>query len=128
MGRVKFRRKDILKKLTDIFSDASENVLVTNRPAATPDAMKEFIVVSIPGTIYDRRAYQETFCRIEVFARNRKGGIEATDKLDTMQQNVVDKFPLSNELFSATTPRLICGGDDGLDFHYLIIQAKMIIK
>ena len=74
MGRTRFRRKDILKKLTEIFGDVSRNVL------------------------------------------------------ETRQQAVIDKFPLSNELFSATTPRLLPGGDDGLGFHCLIIQAKMIIK
>lgn len=128
MGRTRFNRKVILKKLTEIFADVSQNVYVTNRPAAVEDAMKDFIVVSIPSAIYDRHAYQDTYCRIEVFARNRRHGIEATDVLEEMQQKVVDKFPLSNEIFSGTSPRLLPGGDDGLGFHCLIIQAKMIIK
>lgn len=128
MGRTTFRRKDILKKLTEIFGDVSRNVFVTSRPSASEDTMKDFIVVSLPIGIYDRHAYQDTYCRIEVFVRNRKNGMEATDALDTMQQAVIDKFPLSNELFSATTPRLLPGGDDGLGFHCLIIQAKMTIK
>ena len=128
MGRTKFHRKDILKSLTEIFSDVSRNVFVTNRPESVEDEMKNFIVVSIPSTIYERRAYQDTYCRIEVFARNRKNGMEATDVLDTMQQAVIDKFPLSNKLFSAISPRLLPGGNDGLGFHCVIIQAKMTIK
>lgn len=128
MGRTTFRRKDILKMLTEIFSDVSRNVFVTSRPSGTEESMKDFVVVSLPIGIYDRHAYQDTYCRIEVFARNRKNGMEATDILDTMQQAVIDKFPLSNKLFSATTPRLLPGGNDGLGFHCLIIQAKMTIK
>lgn len=128
MGRTIFRRKDILKKLTEIFDDVSRNVFVTSRPSTSENTMKDFIVVSLPIGIYDRHAYQDTYCRIEVFVRNRKNGMEATDALDTMLQSVIDKFPLSNDLFSATTPRLLPGGDDGLGFHSLIIQAKVIIK
>lgn len=85
--------------LTEIFSDVSHNVFVTSRPSGTEESMKDFVVVSLPIGIYDRHAYQDTYCRIEVFARNRKNGMEATDILDTMQQAVIDKFPLSNKLF-----------------------------
>lgn len=43
MGRTRFRRKDILKKLTEIFGDVSRNVFVTDRPAANEDTMKDFV-------------------------------------------------------------------------------------
>lgn len=128
MARTTFRRKDILKAMTEIFGSVSSNVFVNTRPSATDDAMKDFIVVSLPNGMRDYHAYQDAYCTIEVFARNRKGGIEATDVLDTMQQAVTDKLPVSNELFSITEPRLLPGGDDRMGFHCLIIQAKMIIK
>ena len=41
MGRVKFKRKEILMKLTDIFSDVSNNVFVTNRPALPRDQWRQ---------------------------------------------------------------------------------------
>ena len=122
MGRTVYRRMDILKQIADAVTGIGEKVFITDRPAAEQKAMKDFVVIRLQQTI------QDTYCQINVFAHDRSNGIENTVRLDEMQMEVVSKFPIVTELFSAVSPRLLPGGNDGLGFHSLIIQAKLIIN
>ena len=125
MGRTVYRRMDILKQIADAVTGIGEKVFITDRPAAEQKAMKDFVVIRLPQTIQDKGStYQDTYCQINVFAHDRSNGIENTVRLDEMQMEVVSKFPIVTELFSAVSPRLLPGGNDGLGFHSLIIQAK----
>ena len=123
MGRTVYRRMDILKQIADAVTGIGEKVFITDRPAAEQKAMKDFVVIQDKGS-----TYQDTYCQINVFAHDRSNGIENTVRLDEMQMEVVSKFPIVTELFSAVSPRLLPGGNDGLGFHSLIIQAKLIIN
>ena len=115
--------------IPDAVTGIGEKVFITDRPAAEQKAMKDFVVIRLPQTIQDKGStYQDTYCQINVFAHDRSNGIENTVRLDEMQMEVVSKFPIVTELFSAVSPRLLPGGNDGLGFHSLIIQAKLIIN
>ena len=123
MGRTVYRRMDILKQIADAVTGIGEKVFITDRPAAEQKAMKDFVVIRLPQTIQDKGSTYQN-----VFAHDRSNGIENTVRLDEMQMEVVSKFPIVTELFSAVSPRLLPGGNDGLGFHSLIIQAKLIIN
>lgn len=128
MRKKVYRRMDILKKLVDTMSGIGEKTFVTDRPAAEKKAMKDFVVVRLPQMLDKGDTYQESYCQINVFARDRANGIENTIRLDEMQMAVMDKFPIVTDLFSSTSPRIISDGEDGIGFHYLIIQAKLTIN
>lgn len=123
---IRFDRMGILKKLVDSMADVSNHVFVSDRPNATTEQMNDFVVVALTGATNDRNAYGDSHIRIDVFAKDRNGGIEATDKLEEMQQKVLEKFPMVNDKFTTYKPQLIAGGDDGLGFHYLMITAKIV--
>lgn len=123
---VKFDRLGILKTLHESMANVSEHVFVSDRPNATTEQMNDFVVVALTGAMNDRNAYGDSNIRIDVFAKDRKGGLEATDKLEEMQLKVFEKFPMVNDKFTTYKPRLIAGGDDGLGFHYLMIIAKIV--
>lgn len=128
MRKTVYRRKDILKQIVDTVSGIGEKTFVTDRPTAEQKAMKDFVVVRMPRMSDKGDTYQESYCQINVFARDRANGIENTVRLDEMQMAVLDKFPMVTDLFSATSPRIISDGEDGIGFHYLIIQAKLTIN
>ena len=123
---IRFDRMGILKKLVDSMADVSNNIFVTDRPSATTEQMNNFVVVALTGAMNDSNAYGDSQIRIDVFAKDRTGGIEATDKLEEMQLKIFEKFPMVNDKFTTYKPRLIAGGDDGLGFHYLMITAKIV--
>lgn len=121
-----FDRMGILKVLHELMNDVSDNVFVTDRPSAATEQMNNFVVVALIGAMNDRNAYGDSHIRIDVFAKDRTGGLEATDKLEEMQRKVFKKFPMVNDKFTTYKPSLIAGGDDGLGFHYLMITAKIV--
>ena len=123
---IRFDRMGILKELVDSMADVSDHVFVSDRPTATTEQMNDFVVVALTGAMNDRNAYGDSHIRIDVFAKDRNGGIEATDKLEEMQLKVFEKFPMVNDKFTTYKPRLIAGGDDRLGFHYLMITAKIV--
>lgn len=123
---VRFDRMGILKELSELMAGVSGNVFVSDRPNAVAEQMGDFVVVALTGAMNDRTAYGDSHIRIDVFAKDRSGGIEATDKLEEMQRNVLGMFPMVNGRFTTYKPRLIAGGDDGLGFHYLMITAKIV--
>lgn len=128
MRQVEFRRADILKALVAEMKDVSANIYVSDRPDAVQERMQDFAVVYI-DTVYDRGdTYQESWCGVSVFARDRANAVERADRLDEMQRAVCAKFPITTELFSAVSPTLIAAGGDKLGFHWLTVQARLIIK
>lgn len=129
MERIVYRRKDILKQLVDAVTGIGEKVFVTDRSIAEQKGMKDFVIVRLPQAIQDKGStYQDTYCQINVFARDRANGLENTVRLDEMQMGVFEKFPIVTDLFSAVSPRLLPGGNNGLGFHSIIIQARLIIN
>ncbi len=124
-----FKRKNILQQLYDAVQGVSMHRFISDRPEAMQNGMTDFVIVDLPNGIYDRGdTYQESYCQISVFAKNKANGIEDTVKLDDMLNAICKLFPMNTSLFYASSPRLMTGGDDMLGFHFLIIQAKLIIK
>ena len=54
MGRIVYRRMDILKQIADAVTGIGEKVFITDRPAAEQKAMKDFVVIRLPQT--DRKS------------------------------------------------------------------------
>ena len=123
----RFRRLDIMKHLDTVMADVCE-ARFTSRPTALQKQVNEFVVISLPVRMVDRGAYQETFCRVALFARDRANGQENTKGLEDLQEKVVGKFPIVSDFFSAIDPVLIPSGADTIGFHSLMVQAKLIIN
>lgn len=71
--------------------------------------------------------YQSTTGQIAVFVRDLQGGLENTFRLEEMQSQVMDLFPIVNERFHGKNPILLNGGTDLAGFHSLIIQFHITI-
>lgn len=86
------------------------------------------VVVSFPVSWDDQNAYQSTTMRFELMARNRASGVAYTKRLQEMADVLMEKFPMKGERYSATKPRVVMKGDDGLGFTVWFVQAKLIVN
>lgn len=122
-----FPRSKVLRYLDSRLSGISK-VYTSNRPTST-DPAENFLVIDLPGTMLDTGAYFDSALRIDLFQKDRQGGLEATDKLETLMQSIMGLFPIVNKelRFRAISPRLVAGGGDDKGFHYLMIYATIII-
>ena len=127
MGYV-FKRAKALREATRLLGEVCEKVYTTKRPSAIPNAMNQFLVVSIPARIADQTAYRETFLRVDVFMREKQGGIEPVMDLEELQESILERFPVNNETMIAYNPKLIGSGHDGIAFYYLRLQMNLLIK
>lgn len=117
--------KSILGELKKACSGVSTTIYTSSRPAAT-DGIKDFVVCSIPITIRDRGAYGETACRFTLYAKDLNG-VENYTRLAEMQEKLYSNLPINNTACAIWEPVVIPGGSDGSGFHFLHIQANLII-
>lgn len=128
MSKIQFPRMEVLQSLYNLTADITPNRFITSRPNAVGEQMKEFLLIRLPQTIYDRGdTYQSTRGQIVLFARDVQGAMENTFVLEKMQQQVMPLFPIVTERFHAKQPMLLPGGTDGAGFHSLIIQFSITI-
>lgn len=127
--KLKFQRADILRELTEMVASIGDNnVFCHDRPSAKMPGMEKFVIVRLPQGVRSASSIHSTsYCQIVVFAKDNEGGLEDTLTLEDMANAVCDLFPIATPLFSAVEPKLLSGGNDGLGYHALIIQARLII-
>lgn len=128
MSKIQFPRMEVLQSLYNLTADITPNRFITTRPNAVGEQMKEFLLICLPQTIYDRGdTYQSTKGQIVIFARDIQGGLENTLILEKMQASVMDLFPIITDKYHGKIPLLLPGGTDGAGFHSIIIQFNITI-
>ena len=128
-----FKYKDALKSLFDMAKTVSDNVFTNDRPAAVPKQMDNFIVVSLPGLLSSMTYGSgfgniRTYCTIEVYVRQKKGGAEDLEQMDTIVGDILSLFPISDNFISVSNPKLTLKGNDGLGFSATLIRTDLVIK
>lgn len=121
---------ELSKVLYQAMAGVSTNIF-TSRPETVPTAMMDFVVVSFPTRIYDRLGIGNTTCRVSVYARNKVINnitYEDITKLQTLQNAVYARLPITNTICLIDNPVPVWGGNDKLGFHCLHIQLDVTIK
>ena len=131
--REDFRVRDALQSLYGLGKLVSDYVFTGNRPQATPEQMKEFVVVSIPSRLESLTCgggYGVTsgYCNIEVYVRLKKSGMEDVAKMDEMVGDLLDMLPYQDEFILLTKPQVMLRGSDGLGFGAVLIRTELVIK
>lgn len=106
-----------------------EKVFTNSRPTAT-DKMDKFIIVKLPQGI---EPYADThniaYVQMICFVRDREGGIAKDDVIEELIEGVTSLLPFDDSLMSCNdTPVILPTVSDGMGFHSVIIQFKIIIK
>lgn len=132
MSKIVFPRMAVLQSLDELTADITPNRFITTRPNAVGEQMQEFLLIIAQSINPWGDACEFTTGQIAMFARDAQGGLENTLRLEQMQSEVMALFTdngvLNTPLFSAWDPRLLAGGSDGAEFHYLTIQFQLQIK
>ena len=125
----RYKRKEVLQALYTKASTVCDKVFTSSRPTAT-DKMDEFIVVRLPQGI-DPYADTHNIATVQMncFVRDRQGGIAREDMIEEMIEGVTALLPFNDTLMSCNDTPLILGTvSDGMGFHSVIIQFKIVIK
>lgn len=131
--REDFKLRGALQSLHGLGKLISDHVFTGSRPQATPEQMKEFVVVSIPSRLESLAyggGYGHTsgFCNIEIYVRLKKGGMEDVNKLDEMLGELLDVFPYKDDSIQLSRPQVMLRGNDGLGFSAVLVRTELLIK
>lgn len=127
MRKIAYPRFDILRTFDELCAGICPNRFVTTRPNAVGEQMQEFLLLRLPQPMRDQGdTYQTTYGQIVVFVRDVQG-MENTYRLEQLQSQVMDLFPICNDLFHAKRPLLLASSSDGAGFHSLTIQFNITI-
>lgn len=120
---------ELSKALYQAMAGVSTNIF-TSRPETVPTAMMDFAVVSFPTRIYNRLGIGSTSCRVSLYARNKVINsivYEDITKLQSMQDLVYTRLPVTHAKCLIGQPVPVWGGNDKLGFHCLHIQLDVTI-
>lgn len=121
---------ELSKVLYQAMAGVSNNIF-TARPETVPTSMNDFVVVSFPTRIYNRLGIGNTTCRVSVFARAtivNSVMYENVLKLQSMQDAVYSRLPITHTRCLIGQPVPVNGGYDKNGFHCLHIQLDVTIK
>ena len=131
--REDFKVRDALQSLYGLGKLISVHVFTGNRPQATPEQMKEFVVVSIPSRL-EALAYgggygvTSGYCNIEIYVKLKKSGLEDVNKMDEMLGGLLDILPYQDDIIQLARPQVMLRGSDGLGFSAVLVRAELVIK
>lgn len=131
--REDFKVKDALQSLYGLGKLISDNVFTGNRPQATPEQMKEFVVVSIPSRLESSTygggyGVTSSYCNIEIYVKLKKSGVEDVNKMDDMVGDMLDMIPYQDDIVQLSRPKIMLRGNDGLGFSAVLVRADLLIK
>lgn len=119
---------EILKEVCQRMGDITGAVFPDHRPSAKNEQMKEMVIISIPQELSDENAWQRGALRIELAVKDKTNGYADINRLNVLLDAAIRKFPIVTDRFSATRPRLLLKGADGLGFTVWLLQAKLIVN
>ena len=131
--REDFKVREVLQSLYGLGKLISDYVFTGNRPQATPEQMKDFVVVSIPSRLESLTCgggfgVTSGYCNIEVYVKLKKSGLEDVNKMDEMIGEMLDILPYQDETIQIIRPQVMLKGSDGLGFSATLIRAELVIK
>ena len=90
-----FKVKDALQSLYGLGKLTSDYVFTGSRPQATPEQMKDFVVVSIPtriepSTCGSGYGMMKGYCNIEIYVKLKKSGMEDVNKMAAMIDEILE--------------------------------------
>ena len=128
-----FKVKDALQSLYGLGKLTSDYVFTGSRPQATPEQMKDFVMVSVPtrlssSTFGGGYGVTSGYCNIEIYVKLKKSGMEDVNKMSAMIDEILEAMPYQDQAVLVTRPQVMLRGNDGLGFSATLIRAELLIK
>ena len=120
----------VLKEIQDNIKSVCPTIFLANRPTASKNENKEFLVLNMPYSVRDRGAFQSTYFRIEIYVKSKSQGVPNMKRLEELTNSLLGMFPMTgkNKRFIARKPYLTLQGDDTLGYAVWYLQGSLIVN
>lgn len=124
-----FKRKEILSAIYDMLYSICPEIYTSSRPVAKTPSKEFFVIRLSQGIRSESQLHNSCICQIHIYVKDRANNIENVDREEQLVQAVSSLFPFNNGFMSCnSTPYLSDSKSDGMGYHSIIIQFKIIIK
>lgn len=114
--------------IVDMAKSVCDHVFVSTRPQSKP-SYTDFLVVRVGNIEPYAQTHNIATAQINCFSKDRDGGVEAVDRIESLIDGVTSLLPFDNERMSCNeNPVILPSVSDGMGYHAVIIQFKLIIK
>jgi len=105
-------------------------VYIANRPSASKEEHKEFLVLNMPYSVRNKGAYQNTYFRIEVYVKSKSQGVPNLARLEAITNELLAKFPMTakDKRYVARVPYLTLQGYDGMGYQVWYLQGSLMVN
>lgn len=126
MGHKWIDIESIMKSLRDRMLVVSDNVYIGDSPSANYEKMKDFIVISFNGSIYDKGAYKSSYVIISLYVRDKSNGRQDVKRVDELCNKILTSIPIVENGYTLLSPVVGLGSKIG-EFTKTIISTRIII-
>ncbi len=125
----RYKRQAVLAELRNKVLTKCNEVYTTNREAVKTSS-NQFVVIRLPQGIDPYADTHNTaYVQFNLFAKDANNGVEMVSRLETLIDGMSELFPFNTELISCNdTPLVLDSKSDGMGYHSVIMQFKIVIK
>lgn len=130
MHKFQLHTNNILQDMLARLKEVCPKSFVGNRPIASKEENKEFLVLSNPYSVRDKGAYQSTYFRIEIYVKTKSQDVPNMARLEAISNAILDLFPMSadNKRYVAHKPYLTLQGNDGMGYTVWYLQGSLMVN
>jgi hypothetical protein len=119
--------EQIIKAMYDMGKKCVSRVF-SDRPVATDDALKSFMVTKLPTRITDYLALGFSTAKFQFYVKDRDSGLEDLTEASRIQKALINQLPCTiDKKWNFTDPIFLSLGSDGKGFHVYSITTSLII-
>lgn len=125
----RYKRQAVLTALRAMVLPICGDVHTSNRETVKTTS-NEFVIIKLPQGI---SPYADThniaYVQFHLFAKDVSNGVESVSRLENLVEGISTLFPFNTDLMSCNdTPIQTDSKSDGMGYHSIIMQFKIVIK
>lgn len=125
----RYNRQAVLASLRELVLSKCNEVYFNNRETVKTSSIC-FVVIRLPqGIDPDSNIHNTAVVQFQLFAKDVNNGVEGIARMENLVDGISSLFPFNNGLISCNdTPLMLDSKSDGMGYHSIIMQFKIVIK
>lgn len=125
----RYRRKEVLEALRNMVLPICSDVHTSNRETVKTKK-NQFVIIRLPqGITPYADTHNTAYVQFHLFAKDIANGVESVQRMEDLVEAFSGLFPFNTDLMSCNeTPMLLDSKSDGMGYHSMIMQFRIVIK
>ena len=125
----RYKRQAVLTALRAMVRTVCPDVHTSSRETVKTSSDK-FVIIKLPqGITPYADTHNTAYVQFWLFAKDISNGVESVQRMEDLIEGISGLFPFNTSLMSCSdTPSQLESKSDGMGYHSIIMQFKIVIK